>query len=164
MSKGNGGTKRPKMRVAEGARKGDPLEILSLCLGGLDASDLTLLRQLLSLGSSDLDSHLRSLRAEALGLIGHFQIPILDWTRVEEDVIAEPADAAAEIQVQETEALTDLFCLDRLRAVIDAYREIRSGNGQTCQFCHRSINPERLRVMPTATTCVPCASSRTRRV
>jgi RNA polymerase-binding transcription factor DksA len=48
---------------------------------------------------------------------------------------------------------------EELRQVIHALDRLDEGEGDLCQRCGKSINPERLKVLPWASLCVRCAES-----
>jgi DnaK suppressor protein len=48
----------------------------------------------------------------------------------------------------------------RLTEIEAALRRLADASYGTCEQCGRAIPPERLRVRPSARTCVPCASGR----
>lgn len=48
---------------------------------------------------------------------------------------------------------------DELRQVIHALDRIEQGEGDVCERCGGDINPERLKVLPSASLCVRCAEA-----
>ncbi|GGY64691.1 TraR/DksA family transcriptional regulator [Marinobacter zhanjiangensis] len=46
---------------------------------------------------------------------------------------------------------------EELRQVIHALDRLEDGEGDLCQRCGNTINPERLKVLPWASLCVRCA-------
>lgn len=68
------------------------------------------------------------------------------------------ADVAAERDEQLVRRrLTVRRARRALRRTEAALRRMRDGTFGTCQRCGKPIDPDRLRVVPTATTCVACA-------
>ncbi len=47
---------------------------------------------------------------------------------------------------------------DELRQVTDALRRIDQGTYGMCERCHKAIDEQRLRAVPTASMCIRCAT------
>lgn len=48
----------------------------------------------------------------------------------------------------------------KVEAIDHALAQAQSGSYGVCEVCHQSINPERLKIFPQATLCVPCKSKK----
>jgi len=86
-------------------------------------------------------------------------------THVEEDLRWLDADVESEIEEegQEKNIARLLSRLDErgkveIEAIDRALGRIASGDYGRCEVCGRPIAPQRLRALPSATTCAPCAS------
>lgn len=70
---------------------------------------------------------------------------------------SETMEAVQESVAKELEFASREVLLGRLRALTRAEAKIREGTYGRCEVCGRPIPPTRLRAVPEAVRCVPCA-------
>jgi RNA polymerase-binding transcription factor DksA len=81
--------------------------------------------------------------------------PVADASSTPEAMEAVQESLATDIELASRETL-----VARLKALTRAEEKIRQGSYGRCDVCGRPIPPARLRAMPEAAVCVPCAEPR----
>lgn len=77
----------------------------------------------------------------------------------DEPLSADFAEQAVELENQEVMEALDGDARDELRRIDLALKRIEDGSYGVCVRCGNDINPERLEILPSATTCINCASA-----
>jgi RNA polymerase-binding transcription factor DksA len=72
-------------------------------------------------------------------------------------------EAAQESLAKDIELASRETLVARLKALARAEEKIRQGSYGRCDVCGRPIPPARLRALPEAAVCVPCADPRSAR-
>ena len=75
---------------------------------------------------------------------------------------SEVMEAVQECAAREIEFASRRILLARLRTLARAEEKIREGSDGRCDLCEQPIAAARLRAMPEAVRCVPCATARER--
>jgi RNA polymerase-binding protein DksA len=71
---------------------------------------------------------------------------------------ADFSEQAAELENQDALGAIENSELQEIRQIQEALRRIADGTYGTCANCGEAIAPKRLEALPTAVTCIACAS------
>lgn len=77
----------------------------------------------------------------------------------DEPLPADFAEQAVELENQEVSEALDGDARAELRRIDLALKRLEDGSYGECTRCGNDINPERLEILPSATTCIRCASA-----
>jgi RNA polymerase-binding protein DksA len=108
----------------------------------------------------ELRAELLKRRRTLLHQVTHLET---DLRRLDENVEPELEEEAQEENISRLLAGLDSRGKAELEAIDRALARIESGDYGTCENCGEPIPLERLRVLPTTTTCVHCSQARERR-
>ena len=70
---------------------------------------------------------------------------------------ADSEEQAIDLENQEALEAVEKSGIQEIRRIEQTLKRISEGTYGTCAQCGADINPKRLAVMPTATTCISCA-------
>ena len=101
-------------------------------------------------------TRLETLRLELLERIRHYEA---HQHREDGKLEADFSEQAVQRQNDEVVDSLEQEVRDELRQVIHALDRIEQGEGDVCERCGGDINPERLKVLPSASLCVRCAEA-----
>ena len=73
-----------------------------------------------------------------------------------EELSGELVDDAQVLELREGEQLSQARLAQRAKGLLVALQRLRTGTYGTCDECSDPIAPERLRALPSATTCLAC--------
>lgn len=100
------------------------------------------------------------LEAERERLMAEREVVQKEIARLREALQTEPEleldDGDPEYVVREQNLALLRNFQERLREIEDAFENLNEGTYGICERCGQPIDPERLRIMPEATLCVPC--------
>ena len=77
---------------------------------------------------------------------------------------SDPVDTIQENMAKEESLVTREALVQRLRALVKAEGKVQDGTYGLCEGCGEPIPPARLRALPEAVLCVPCAEAEEHRL
>jgi RNA polymerase-binding protein DksA len=79
-------------------------------------------------------------------------------TELHKRLSADSEDQAIELENQEALEVIERSDIREIRQVQAALKRIADGTYGTCARCGQSIDPRRLKALPTASTCISCSA------
>lgn len=79
-------------------------------------------------------------------------------TELHKRLSADSEDQAIELENQEALEVIERSDIREIRQIQAALKRIADGTYGTCAKCGQSIDPRRLKALPTASTCISCSA------